>query len=44
MHFQDRLDDVTGGIYAAPTTFMLDDRQYMLIPSGTTLTAFALVK
>jgi alcohol dehydrogenase (cytochrome c) len=30
------------GIYAAPTTFMLDGRQYMLIPSGTTLTAFAL--
>ena len=27
---------------AAATTFMLDDRQYVLIPSGTTLTAFAL--
>ena len=30
------------GIYAAPTTYMLDGRQYVLIPSGTTLTAFAL--
>jgi alcohol dehydrogenase (cytochrome c) len=27
---------------AAATTFMLDGRQYVLIPSGTTLTAFAL--
>jgi alcohol dehydrogenase (cytochrome c) len=29
-------------LYAAPTTYMLDGRQYVLIPSGTTLTAFAL--
>jgi alcohol dehydrogenase (cytochrome c) len=27
---------------AAATTFMLDGKQYVLIPSGTTLTAFAL--
>jgi alcohol dehydrogenase (cytochrome c) len=27
---------------AASTTYMLDGRQYVLIPSGTTLTAFAL--
>jgi PQQ-dependent dehydrogenase (methanol/ethanol family) len=27
---------------AAATTFMLDGRQYVMIPSGTTLTAFAL--
>ena len=27
---------------AAATTYMLDDRQYVLIPSGTNLTAFAL--
>jgi outer membrane protein assembly factor BamB len=27
---------------AAATTYMLDGRQYVLIPSGTTLTAFAL--
>ena len=27
---------------AAPTTFLLDGKQYVLIPSGTTLTAFAL--
>ena len=30
------------GLYAGPTTYMLDGRQYLLIPSGTTLTAFAL--
>lgn len=30
------------GIFAGPTTFMVGDRQYVLIPSGTTLTAFAL--
>jgi alcohol dehydrogenase (cytochrome c) len=29
-------------IYAAPTTYMLDGRQYLLMPSGTTLYAFAL--
>jgi len=29
-------------IYAAPTTYMLDGRQQVLIPAGTTLTAFAL--
>jgi alcohol dehydrogenase (cytochrome c) len=31
-----------GNIGAAPITYMLDGRQYVLIPSGTTLTAFAL--
>ncbi|MGE3704015.1 MAG: pyrroloquinoline quinone-dependent dehydrogenase [Vicinamibacterales bacterium] len=30
-------------VYAAPTTFMVDGRQYVLIPSGTALTAFALM-
>lgn len=36
-HFQ------TGSaIYAAPITYMLDDTQYVLVPSGTTLFAFAL--
>ena len=29
-------------IYAAPMTFLLDGRQYVVIASGTTLTAFAL--
>ena len=29
-------------IYAAPTTIMVDGRQLVLMPSGTTLTAFAL--
>lgn len=29
-------------IYAAPTTVMIDDRQVVLLPAGTTLTAFAL--
>jgi alcohol dehydrogenase (cytochrome c) len=29
-------------IYAAPITYLLDGRQYVVIPSGTTLTAFAL--
>jgi alcohol dehydrogenase (cytochrome c) len=29
-------------IYAAPTTYMLDGRQYLVIPAGMTLTAFAL--
>jgi alcohol dehydrogenase (cytochrome c) len=29
-------------IYAPPTTYMVDDRQQVLIPSGMTLTAFAL--
>ena len=31
-----------GNIGAAPVTYMLDGRQYVVIPSGTTLTAFAL--
>ena len=31
-----------GNIGAAPITYVLDGRQYVLIPSGTTLTAFAL--
>jgi hypothetical protein len=36
-HFQ------TGAaIYAAPITYMLDGRQFVLLPSGTTLFAFAL--
>jgi len=36
-HFQ------TGSaIYSAPTTYLLDGRQWLLIPSGTTLYAFAL--
>ncbi|MGH9202300.1 MAG: hypothetical protein ACRD2A_13815, partial [Vicinamibacterales bacterium] len=36
-HFQ------TGSsIYAAPITFMLDGRQFLVLPSGTTLFAFAL--
>jgi alcohol dehydrogenase (cytochrome c) len=36
-HFQ------TGAsIYAAPITYILDGRQYLLMPSGTTLYAFAL--
>jgi alcohol dehydrogenase (cytochrome c) len=30
------------GLYSAPTTYMLDGRQYLLVPSGTALTAFAL--
>ena len=35
-HFQ------TGtAIYSAPTTYMLDGRQWLLVPSGTTLYAFA---
>ena len=35
-HFQ------TGSaIYAAPTTYMLGGRQYVVIPSGTTFFAFA---
>ena len=28
-------------IYAAPTTFMIDGRQYVVVPAGMTLTAFA---
>jgi alcohol dehydrogenase (cytochrome c) len=36
-HFQ------TGsGIFAAPITYMLDGRQFVLVPAGTTLFAFAL--
>ena len=30
------------GIYASATTYMLDGRQYVIIPSGALLTAFAL--
>ena len=29
-------------IYAPPTTYMIDNRQYVIMPSGSTLTAFAL--
>ncbi|MBA3269338.1 MAG: hypothetical protein H0T71_02425 [Acidobacteria bacterium] len=29
-------------IYAPPTTYMIDGRQYVIMPSGLTLTAFAL--
>ena len=29
-------------VYGPPTTFMLQGRQYVLVPAGTTLTAFAL--
>jgi alcohol dehydrogenase (cytochrome c) len=29
-------------IFAPPTTYMIDDRQYVVIPSGANLTAFAL--
>jgi hypothetical protein len=29
-------------IYAPPTTYLLDGRQFVVMPSGTTLTAFAL--
>ena len=36
-HFQ------TGsGLYAGAITYMVDGRQYVLMPSGTTLTAYAL--
>jgi alcohol dehydrogenase (cytochrome c) len=31
-----------GAIFASATTYMLDGRQYVLIPAGSTLTAFAL--
>jgi alcohol dehydrogenase (cytochrome c) len=31
-------------IYAPPTTYLLDGRQYVVMPSGATLTAFALPK
>ncbi len=31
-------------IYAAPTTYAIDGRQYVIMPSGSTLTAFALPK
>jgi PQQ-dependent dehydrogenase (methanol/ethanol family) len=38
-HFQ------TGApVYAAPITYMLDGRQYVVMPSGTTLYAFALAR
>ena len=29
-------------LYAGPSTFMLDNRQYLVAGAGTTLTAFAL--
>jgi len=29
-------------IYAAPTTYMIDGRQYVAMPSGMNLTVFAL--
>jgi glucose dehydrogenase len=29
-------------LYAAPSTFMIDNRQYIAIAAGTTVTAFAL--
>ena len=29
-------------IYAPPTSYMIDGRQFVVMPSGTTLTAFAL--
>ena len=28
-------------IYAPPTTYMIDGRQYVVMPAGMTLTAFA---
>jgi alcohol dehydrogenase (cytochrome c) len=31
-----------GPVFASANTYMLDGRQYVLIPAGTTLTAFAL--
>ncbi len=31
-----------GSIYGAPTTYMIDGRQYVTIPAGQTLTSFAL--
>ncbi|MBI3493013.1 MAG: PQQ-binding-like beta-propeller repeat protein [Acidobacteria bacterium] len=31
-------------LYGPPTTYMLGGRQYVVMPSGTTLTAFALPK
>jgi alcohol dehydrogenase (cytochrome c) len=31
-------------IWAAPTTYMLDGRQFVVLPSGTTLFAFALAR
>ena len=38
-HFQ------TGSsLYAGAITYMVDDRQHVLMPSGTTLTAFALAE
>jgi alcohol dehydrogenase (cytochrome c) len=33
---------VGAAVYAAPTTYMLDGRQYVVIAAGTSLTAFAL--
>jgi alcohol dehydrogenase (cytochrome c) len=37
-HFQ-----TASALYAGAITYMVDDRQYVLLPSGTTLTAFALM-
>jgi alcohol dehydrogenase (cytochrome c) len=36
-HFQ-----IGSSLYAGAITYMLDDKQYVLMPAGTTLTAFAL--
>jgi glucose dehydrogenase len=36
-HFQ-----MGASIYAAAVTYMLDGRQYVVLPAGTTLMAFAL--
>ena len=29
-------------IFAPPTTYMIDNRQYLIMPAGSTMTAFAL--
>lgn len=31
-----------GNVYAPPTTYMLDNKQYVVLPAGSTMTAFAL--
>lgn len=33
---------IGASVYAAPITYMLDGRQYVALPAGTTLTVFAL--
>jgi len=40
-----RAQDIRTGapIYAAPMTYSIDGRQYVVMPSGTTLIAFALL-